>query len=421
MVNSNPQPTQNGHVASSQRGTMRYHVGKNGNHKGQMTSAYYIRNRIDAQNNQKESYITGSMKNPLNRYNRMIGEGVGIDKDAIASGTIVNKTQSQSSWASYDIIKKRLDKDIEIIEDKKEIEIVEIEDGVDPDLEIGPQIPEGANKGAASALWAYYMLLNSNSCKCNKCHRILNLPTSDAAVLGESSSPMVEHLMKCLDPNEYKDFVEKREVRYERNRRDTELKKIRECEDACEMKAPLLTSIEKGAPIWKFFKAMNDDFATCLAKGCYKVVRIIRKSGASMIVHLADEHPKVHDLYVENHKKSSKELDELITEHHAESRHEKKVENATKMIVRRTSSSEQGPAGPLKILPEIDAGRLLNKAKILLGESPVTMKLQPITIGEEDFSDPNSIIREYFVPLGVNFANCKVCHVNLKLVSIWLE
>ena len=62
--------------------------------------------------------------------------------------------------------------------------------------------------------------------------------------------------MKCLDPKEYKEFIQKRELRYESERKKVDLEREEQSESAIK-KGPLLTSVMKGAPIWNFFKQMN--------------------------------------------------------------------------------------------------------------------------------------------------------------------
>ena len=362
-----PQITTNGYVGSQSGGVLRFHHGK-------MTSNYHVRHRQDRDRNQKESYKTGSIKNPLNRYSRLIGEGVGVDK-----------VGSQS----------------------KEAEIIELDEGVNPDEEVGPSLPSGALNEGSSALWGYFMPLNSFTCKCNKCQRTLNISSSEDTKFASSSSPMVQHLIKCLEPAQYKEFIRKRETRYESEKKELEKEKKNELGEALK-KGPLLTSVIKGAPIWCLFKTMTKftpsglpeyENATCMAKGCFKVVRIIRQSATAMIVHLADEHAKLHDLYVENHKKPIRELLELIKEHDKEQDQWNKVESANKITKQKETSDK----------PNITLSFHGRKRKESYEEDEKT------TREYENFTNSNSTLREYFVPLGMLYAKCKNCHATVSV------
>ena len=363
-----PQIVQNGYISSQTGGVLRFH-------QGRMTSNYHVRHRQDRERNQKESYKTGSIKDPLNRYSRKIGLGVGIDKHQTP-------------------------------------EIIDVEDGVNPDEEVGPSLPEGGLDGASSALWSYFMPLNSFTCKCNKCQRTLNISSSEDAKLASSSSPMVQHLMKCLENSEYKDFIRKRETRYETEKKELDKEKKNEVENAMK-KGPLLTSVMKGAPIWCLFKQMTSfkpsglpesENATCMIKGCYKVVRILRQSATAMIVHLADEHAKLHDLYVENHKRSTRELLDTIKEYDKEQDQINKVEKANKIANQQNINTKNDK--PNNITLSFN-GR---KRKETYEEDEKT------TREHEHFNNSNSTLREYFVPLGMlPLAKCKTCHSTVSV------
>ena len=358
-----PQQVSNGYVQSNNGGVLRFHHGK-------MTSSYHVRQRQDKYRNQKESYQTGTISNPLNRYSRKIGHGAGIEK----------KKQSQLP----------------------DTEVIEIDDGVNPDVEVGPAIPDGGAHGAASALWSYFMPLNSFTCKCNRCHLVLNLPSSENTKLGSSSSPMVQHLMKCLETAEYKEFIHKRETRYDNEKKELDKQKREEVELSLK-KGPLLTSVVKGAPIWCLFRQMktflpnglpDSDFATCMIKDCFKVVRIVRQSASAMILHLADDHVKFHDLYLENHKKTSKELRKLIQDQENEEDRLLKSEKADKLAQKQKENINPNSISKRKSSYEED---------------------EKTTNEYENFNNSNSTLRDYFVPLGMLYAKCKSCHTTLSV------
>ena len=376
-----PQVTSNGYVNSQTGGILRFHHGK-------MTSNYHVRHRQDKERNQKDSFKTGSIKNPLNRYSRQIGQGYGIGKD--------NPPQ-------------------------KEPEIIDIEDGVNPDEVVGPTVPAGALDAGSSALWGYFKPVNSFTSICNNCKRTMNLSSSESdSNLSTSSSPMVQHLMKCLDPSEYKAFIKKRETRLETERKETEKKKEHEFEINLK-KGPLLTSVVKGAPIWCIFKPMTmfkpsglpqSENATCMIKGCFKVIRIIRQSATAMIVHLADEHSAIHDLYVENHKKPVRELSEILKDNEREQNIKAMEANASKLTKKSDSNKSDDSNKP----KEMSLSNNLTNNKVASRKRTMVYEEDERTTREfEKFSNTNSALRGYFTELGILFAKCKSCHTTLKV------
>ena len=120
-----------------------------------------------------------------------------------------------------------------------------------------------------------------------------------------------------------------------------------------------------------------------------------------MIVHLADEHAKLHDLYVENHKKSIRELLEAIKEHDQEESQINKVEKANKIAKQNVNSEDDKPQITLSF-----NGR---KRKQSYDEDEKT------TREHEKFNNSNSTLREYFVPLGMLYAKCKSCHSTVSV------
>ena len=391
-----PQAVSNGYVSSQTGGILRFSHGK-------MTSSYHVRHRQDRDRNQKESYLTGSIKNPLNRYSRQIGLGVGVDKNSIGKQT--------------------------------NAEVIDLEDGVNPDLEVGPSVPDSGLDGASTTLWCYFMPLNSFTCKCNKCQRTLNISSSEETTLGISSSPMVEHLMKCLEPSEYKDFIKKRETRYENEKKDIEKEKKIEVE-ANLRKGPLLTSVVKGAPIWSLFKPMTtflpsglpaSENATCMVKNCFKVIRIVRESATAMIVHLAQEHEILHDIYNQNYKRSVRELRELITEHNDEVEKLLKSEKATKLLDKISKGDTNTMRHNISKVDNKDVrdnGDYLSFNNYWRSDSliPGNKRNKKGSSYEEDdkttkeyerFSNSESTLRDFFVPLGTLYAKCKNCHTTI--------
>ena len=376
-----PQVTSNGYVSSQPGGVLRFHHGK-------MTSNYHVRHRQDTERNQKESFQTGSIKNPLNRYSRQIGQGYGIGKDS---------------------------------DKKAPAEVFDVEDGVNPDEVVGPSVPAGALDAGSSALWGYFKPINSFTSICNNCKRTMNLSSKESdSNLANSASPMVQHLMKCLDPNEYKAFIKKRENRLETEKKEIAKKKEHEFEINLK-KGPLLTSVVKGAPIWCIFKAMTmfkppglpqSENATCMIKGCFKVIRIIRQSATAMIVHLADEHHAIHDIYVEHHKKSTRELSEILKEH----------EKETNIIAMKEKSELLNKAND-KPFKDMSLSNNTSNNKVAARKRRQEYEEdEKITREQEHFSNPNSTLRGYFTELGILFAKCKHCHNTLKVeVSTWIS
>ena len=171
----------------------------------------------------------------------------------------------------------------------------------------------------------------------------------------------------------------------------------------------------KGAPIWNFFKQMNtflpsglpdSEFVTCLEKGCFKVVRIVRQTATAMIMHLADEHVRLHDLYIENHRKSAKELRELKKECQAEEEQSTKMEKANKLAQQGSGSNQKTNIQSISI----------ESSQFLFSEDKRQIfEEENITKEFEDFSNSNSTIREYFVPIGMLYAKCKTCHLTLSI------
>merc|ERR1711923_390794 len=231
---------------------------------------------------------------------------------------------------------------------------------------------------------------------------------------------MVQHLMKCLDPNEYKAFIKKRESRLETEKKEVAKKKEHEFEINLK-KGPLLTSVVKGAPIWTIFKAMTmfkpcglpqSENATCMIKGCFKVIRIIRQSATAMIVHLADEHHAIHDLYVENHKKPTRELLEILKDHEKETNilaMKEKSELLNKANEEK-KASDSSKFKDMSLSNNTSNNKVANrKRKDVYEEDEKTTREQ------EHFSNQNSAIRAYFTELGILFAKCKTCHTTLKV------
>ena len=391
-----PQSTSNGYVAGPQQGVMRWHHGKK-------SSTYYVRRRQDNERNQKESYQTSSIKNPVNRYSRQIGQGVGIDKQHVkANGEHINSNIVE------------LNDTAEEADDEKEQH--------DPDLVIGPKIHQNAADGGASTIWLYFTPLNSSSGKCNKCHVVIHLPSSGSDFSG-SSSPMVQHLMmKCLSPEEYKEFIRKRETRYENKRKILE-KRTEGEHNPKKLKATLMTSVEKEAPIWFFFKRINTEFARCLANDCFMLIRIVRETASALILHLGSDHGSLHDFYIENHQRPAKELCELLEAHQKEEKRARKIEKAEQLVNKAVKHAQNTTIQEFKP----DAQSLLPKAKSLFDD------VTDLTVGQgnnrkfgigdskssqlahEDFSNSSSSIREYFVPLGMLYAKCKLCYATLSI------
>ena len=99
-----PQAVSNGYVSSQTGGILRFSHGK-------MTSSYHVRHRQDRDRNQKESYLTGSIKNPLNRYSRQIG--LGLEQNRWSLWTSISLDQAHGhrvksarliSWASSSML-----------------------------------------------------------------------------------------------------------------------------------------------------------------------------------------------------------------------------------------------------------------------------------------------------------------------------
>ena len=214
-------------------------------------------------------------------------------------------------------------------------------------------------------------------------------------------------------------IIKKREMRLDTERKETEKKKEHEFEINLK-KGPLLTSVVKGAPIWCIFKPMTmfkpsglpqSENATCMIKGCFKVIRIIRQSATAMIVHLADEHSFIHDLYVENHKKPVRELSEILKENEREQN--RIAIDAKANILTKANDNKSGDNNKPK---EMSLSNNLTNNKVASRKRTMVYEEDERTTREfERFSNTNSALRGFFTELGILFAKCKSCHTTLKV------
>ena len=145
--------------------------------------------------------------------------------------------------------------------------------------------------------------------------------------------------------------------------------------------------------------------ATCMIKGCFKVIRIIRQSATAMIVHLADEHHAIHDIYVANHKKSTRELSEILKEH----------EKETNIIAMKEKSDALNKASESKFKDMSLSNNTSNNKVSARKRRAEYEEDEKTTREQEHFSNSNSALRGYFIELGVLFAQCKSCHTTLKV------
>ena len=143
-----------------------------------------------------------------------------------------------------------------------------------------------------------------------------------------------------------------------------------------------------------------------------------------MIVHLAQEHEILHDIYNQNYKRSVRELRELITEHNDEVEKLLKSEKATKLLDKISKGDNKEIRSKVDSKDIRDNGDYLSFNNYWRSDSliPGNKRNKKGSSYEEDdkttkeferFSNSDSTLRDFFVPLGTLYAKCKNCHTTI--------